>query len=147
MNKGFTFVEIMVVAALIMVLIVMTTIYFTGQNLRVKTFAAEYYLINLSKAMETYYINHNSYPTDLNFLTTANPKYINLAICTTEESVGEFKGYQYTCEEINEYSYRINARPHLNQGNACWQLTVGGILSRKNYNKNTGACEGEWQTP
>ncbi len=144
-NKGFTLVEIMLVIIIIAVLTAMAGIYYGNQALRSKTFNAEYYMINLSRVLELYNINLEKYPADLTYLTTYEPKYFDRVYCSDEGSTGEDEDYKFLCEELSEQSFKITAKPKPGHGTTCWKIQSSSMLSKKDYDKLSDSCLGEWR--
>ena len=69
MKQAFSFVEIMVVLAIIALLLGIGLPYFSSQSLRAKTFNAEYHLIKLYRALELYWDTKILFFTEkINFL-------------------------------------------------------------------------------
>ncbi len=147
-SKSFTLVEMIIVVAIIATLSVISVPYYKNHALRVKSFAAQKYIMLIRDTIESYTIINTEYPENLTYLTQGEPQLIPYVPCTTEGTQGNYKGYRYRCQEITGGSYQISSSPLTkNDGSFCWRIRTGGHIQKKDYNTKNGNCNGPWISP
>ncbi|MDP8259662.1 MAG: type II secretion system protein [Candidatus Gygaella obscura] len=147
-KKSFTLIEMVIVVAIIATLTTIAVPYYKDQAVRVKTFAAQKYIMLLRDTLESYTIVSTSYPNSLSYLAQTDPPFIPYAPCSTQGSKGEYKGYNYHCQELTDGTYQISSTPlSEKEGKYCWRVITGGIIQKRNFNTKNNKCNGPWQSP
>jgi len=125
MRKGFTFVEIMIVVAIIALLSAIAIPNLLRARITANEAAAQATLRTISTAFETYAATSNgAYPTDEALLTNVSPPYLNRAY----ENITTY-GYVYTYPTKNATEYCLQAAPAPGTtGNKTYRIRTGGVL-------------------
>ena len=102
--RAFTLVEIMIVVAIIALLAAIAIPNLLRARLNANDAAAKASLQALVTAVESYAAGEGNYPDNESDMTSANPKYLNEAICGEEKH-----GYNFTCTTLDTTEYNITA--------------------------------------
>ena len=126
MKQGFTFVEIMIVVAIIALLAAIAIPTLLRARMSSNDALAKATLRAISTAAESFGTSNNGlYPLDMNSLTTPQPPYLN-----TNYVGGAIAGYVYT-DTMTSSGYSIVATPVSvgSTGSAKETITTGGVLT------------------
>ncbi|MCA9401203.1 MAG: hypothetical protein KC713_06225 [Candidatus Omnitrophica bacterium] len=124
-SAGLTFVEITIVAAIIMLLAAILIPNINKNRIIANETSAQASLKSISTAFENYVTANHVYPTDTDDLLTANPPYIYLDYFNSHVH----NGYIFSATLSNS-TYSVVATPTgPNQGIKSFTITTGGFLS------------------
>ena len=121
--KGFTFPELMIVVALILILTAITIPNLLRARLNANDTSAQATLKTIAAALENYAAANRLYATDPDQLLGVNPPYLNEDFFT-----GTHNGFTFTYA-LSSYAYTIVATP-INSalGSRSFTITTGAVL-------------------
>ena len=137
-RKGFTLVEVMSGAAIVMLLAALATPSFIRSQIDANEAIAQSTLRTLHVAMDSYRFSNSRYPPDLSQLSsagTAGPAYVDEKIAS-----GSRGGYLFRIDSSTAYTYQISATPVTvgKTGERSFLLTEGGVIQDLGKTSPTG---------
>ena len=124
-NKGFSLVEVLIVAAIISLLASIAIPNIIRARIESNEAAAQATLKTISTALENYYTTNNQYPASTAVLTSSVPPYLN------ENFFGStYNGFNFSAPTLTIATYEILAEPSSSaMGTRSFTISTGGVLN------------------
>jgi prepilin-type N-terminal cleavage/methylation domain-containing protein len=134
LKRGFTLIEITVVAVVIVIIAVMLIPSLLRMRIRANENSVIHTLTAMQAGLRMYRESHPQYPSDLRPIWDATPSYVAVSGIEEMDDVNFFhQGYQFTYTRFTAQSYEVMAQPiHPDSTGINWyRINENGTIESK----------------